>query len=123
MYIQDIDIVVISTMISPAYSYNWYTDTSYLGVQKRRDLLAKVFNNGVGAALDLETLGDSVQLDVGLDRPGNGVDLVGLLGGPHGGAELQRKLDTSHHNRSRFTPHCRGSSNEENVPGHRACAA
>lgn len=60
----------------------------HLALQERGNLLDKVFNNGVGATLDLQAGGDSVELDVGDDGAGSLVDLLGLFVSPHGGAEL-----------------------------------
>lgn len=60
----------------------------HLAVQQRRDLLAEVFNNGIRTTLDLQTGRNGMQLDVRDDRPGNLVDLLGLLLGPHRGTEL-----------------------------------
>lgn len=60
----------------------------HLAVQQRGHLLAEVLDDGIGTALDLQALGDGVQLDTGIDGPGNVVNLLGLLVGPHGGAEL-----------------------------------
>jgi len=54
-----------------------------LAVQQRGHLLAEILDNSIRATLDLQTLGDSVQLDVRVDRPGDAVDLLGLLFGPH----------------------------------------
>lgn len=51
--------------------YNVYTSQLALYidlvVQKRGDLLAEVLDDGIGATLDLQTLGDGVQLDIGVD--------------------------------------------------------
>lgn len=65
-----------------------YIHVQHLAVQQRGDLFAEVLNDGIGATLDLQTGRDSVQLDVGDDRAGDLVDLLGLLVGPHGGTEL-----------------------------------
>jgi hypothetical protein len=60
----------------------------WLGIQEWWHLLAQIFDNGVGAPFDLETGRNGMQLDIRLDFSGDLVDLAGLVGGPHGGAEL-----------------------------------
>jgi hypothetical protein len=59
-----------------------------LGIQEWWHLLTQIFDNGVGAPFDLETGRNGMQLDIRLDFSGDLVDLAGLVGGPHGGAEL-----------------------------------
>lgn len=61
---------------------------SNLAVQQRRHVLTEIPDNGVGSMF-VQTLGDGMQLDRGIDRACNIVNLLGLLGGPHRGAELE----------------------------------
>lgn len=60
----------------------------HLAVQQRGHLLAEVLDNGIRSPLNLQTLGDRVQPDTRIDRAGDILDLLGLLGRPHRGTEL-----------------------------------
>lgn len=72
--------------------YHGHIYLQCLAVQQHRHLLKQIFNNGIRATLDLQALGNGMQLDIGSNRPSNLVDLRSLLSGPHRGAELFRAL-------------------------------
>lgn len=61
-------------------------------VQQWRHLLAEILDNRIGSSLNLQAGGNGVQFDIGSDLPGRGVDLLSFFVGPHGGAELLRRL-------------------------------
>lgn len=57
-------------------------------VQQQWNFLAQIFDNRIGAALDLQAGRNGVQFDIGFDLSGRRVNLLGLFIRPHGGAEL-----------------------------------
>jgi hypothetical protein len=47
----------------------------------------QMFDNGIGASLDLQAMGNGIGGDIRLDLLGNGLDFGRFFGSPHGSAE------------------------------------